>query len=175
MTVWTNILYLLFLCRVSFVRQFQLVQVFLENHQDDLDNCRQVVCNVAYDFRCYAKFVYIFMILTLPFCTWGITAVMCMQYKHGQAIPCASILWMLWSQLLMFLVVSLSAVGGLDVSYMWQYFRLQIFTRAYSNSDSRFWRKIRRHLDDMCIETRGIRWTMTLSLISAFLAVYSSQ
>lgn len=175
MLIWTNFHYILYLCRISFLRQFQLVQKFVEQHQEDIDACRQVIWDVAYDFNCYSKFIYIFMILTVPFCTWGLTAIVCMQYKQGlHEIPCSSILWMLWSQILMFYIISYSALGGLDVCYMWSNFRIQILTIGHCDSRSLFWCSIKRHFDNMCIETNTIHWTMALSVLCAYVAVYTS-
>lgn len=175
MLIWTNIHYILYLCRISLLRQFKLVHRFVEQHEDDIDACRQVIWDVAFDFSCYLHFVYIFMILTLPFCTWGLTAVVCMQYKQGlHAIPCPNILWMLWSQKLMFYIITYCAQGGLDVSYMWHNFRIQIFTICHSDSQPKFWRSMKRHFDYIGVETNPIHWTMSLSLLSAYVAVYTS-
>ncbi|XP_071813739.1 uncharacterized protein [Apostichopus japonicus] len=175
MIVWTNFQYLLFLCRISFMRQFQLVQTFVKNHQGDLDGCRQMIWTVVCDFNCYRKFVYVYMMLMLPFVTWGITTSVCMQYKQGEEdIPCNNILWMIWSEHFMFLSLSLSAVGGLDVSYMWDHFRHNILTTTHTNDTAHFWRKINHHLDHMCLESCSITWTMALSFISSYMAVYST-
>lgn len=173
MTMWSNFQYLIFVCRISFVRQFKLVRTFVQTHQEDLDACRHVIWSAFYDFNCYRRFVYIYMMILLPISSWGITSALCLQYKGPD--PCPSILWMIWSQIAMFLGLSYSAAGGLDVTYLWDHFRHQLLSTPQDRVKSRFWRKIIYHMDHTCIESDSVNWTIMLSFVSGFAAVSSSD
>lgn len=175
MFVWSNFQYVMFLCRISLFHQFQLVQSFVELHQDDVDTCRRILWNAIHDFNCYRQFVYVYMMIVFPFSTWAMTTTLCWHYSQRGHGDCVYQLWMIWSQICMFLCLSVLSTGGLDASYMWDHFRYQLLTCRRTKSSRVFWRRLTRQMDSMGIESRRVTWTMVLSFISAFAAVYGTE
>lgn len=176
MIVWSNFQYLMYLCRVSISSQFRLVGIFIERHQTDLNVCRQILWSAIYDFNCYRSLVYLYMMVVFPLSTWATTTLVCWQYNDRQnRSDCVHVLWMIWSQIFMFLGISLFSTGGLDASYIWDSFRQQILSVERNTNSQKFWQRVTLQMDDLCVESSRVSWTMILSFITGFIALYSTE
>lgn len=178
MLIWSSAQYIMYLCRLSFQRQLQLVANHIKDNQTDLDFCRQLVWHAARDFNCYRRYVLVYMSLSFPFSTWAATTVLCWQYAQGfthDDNTCFAIVLLVWFQIVMFPTLCVLSSGGLDVSYMWEYFRIKVFTIRRERNSQYFWRKLCHHIEQVGVDSQRVSWTMVFSFISSFMAIYSSD
>ncbi|PIK42243.1 hypothetical protein BSL78_20898 [Apostichopus japonicus] len=154
---------------------------FIEKNQGDLDNCRYILGSAFLDFNCFRKLIAIYMNLFIPVLTWAITTHVTWQYfvneksskghmsdKSKQYETCINIL--IWLEIILFLVVPIWSIGGLDTTYIWTRLRLRVLTipRRASNV---FWRKLSRHMDIINEHYDRINFTMIFSIIGFFMAL----
>ncbi|XP_071830100.1 uncharacterized protein [Apostichopus japonicus] len=181
MVMFVTFQYMMYLTRLSFQRHFSLVVKFIEKNQGDLDNCRYILGSAFLDFNCFRKLIAIYMNLFIPVLTWAITTHVTWQYfvneksskghmsdKSKQYETCINIL--IWLEIILFLVVPIWSIGGLDTTYIWTRLRLRVLTipRRASNV---FWRKLSRHMDIVNEHYDRINFTMIFSIIGFFMAL----
>ncbi|KAJ8037271.1 hypothetical protein HOLleu_18050 [Holothuria leucospilota] len=134
--MWGCFMYLLFLMRLSFQIQLKLVLDFIKNCKRDEDFCQRVVQRLMVDVRCFRECVAIYMDLMIPLCVLGAFVSLRWQYLILADVDndCSS-LWcltqrniniMIWMDVLMFSSLGPLAIGGFNVNYLWENFKLHV-------------------------------------------------
>ncbi len=129
--IWGWFCYLMILLRTSIRIQLNLDVKFLRSHLGDVDICRQRLSTSMHDYGSLCNLCAKWMILTMSMTAIGAathTSWNYLQLSGKVAFTPVKIHVnnLIWSELLMFSVLSMTAVGGLDLHRIWVDFQIRI-------------------------------------------------
>lgn len=184
MLMWGNFHYLMFIARCSFQRQFQLVTEFFESNQNNLDVCRQALLNATKDFTIFRQFVDLYMFMIIPVGIWSVTTNVVWLYylafesssprnDNNYAWFQQSLAILISSENVFFLGITLWSFGGVNVSYIWHHFYLNLLVvcRSSKYNTRIFWLKIMRVVDYVYEETPEITLTFVIAALTFYMAI----
>lgn len=164
--------------RLSFQRQFTLVLSYIRRHEGDLDNCRNCLSQAVIDFNCFRQLAVIYMGVMVPFTVLEITTNVSWQYRLSGACKQIgnenlekNIDWLIWSTIIMFITLSIIALGGLDLNYIWEHFASSV-VQAQTALYRSFWQKIFSHLRVMGGQHSVINLTLVWSVIGFYMGLH---
>ncbi|KAJ8037272.1 hypothetical protein HOLleu_18052 [Holothuria leucospilota] len=177
--MWGCFVYILFLMRLSFQIQLELVLDFIKKCEGDEDLCQRVVRRLTVDFRCFRDCVAVYMAMMIPLCVLGASTSITWQYLILAHIDkdCSS-LWcvterniniMIWMDVLMFSSLGPLAIGGFNVDYLWENFQLHV-KFMQNKIHQKFWNKIVRFLERTEDQVPYFSFTTILSVVSLYMA-----
>lgn len=175
---WGCFVYVLYLMRISFQRQFMLTLAYIKDKEGALDHCRTCLSHVVLDFNCFRSCIVIYMAVMVPFTVLGVTTNISWQYRlsgscyfveHFEIESSINIL--IWSNIVMFIVLSVIAIGGLDLCYIWDNFSLSI-TQMQNEIHGQFWRKIFTHISHISGEHSTMSLTLVWSVIGFYMGLH---
>lgn len=181
MFMWGCFVYLLYTIRLSFQIQLDLILKFLKRFEGQTDLCQNVLRQVTIDFKCFHQCVRIYMTAMIPMCVLAVTTSLTWQYmlnsdkaKEEDVALQKYINTMIWLEIVMFIILAPIAVGGVDVSYVWERFRTNVYCMM-GGEHQFFWEEITRYLRNVEGKTPVISFTMILSIVGFYMAVQFGQ
>ncbi|KAJ8037578.1 hypothetical protein HOLleu_18427 [Holothuria leucospilota] len=182
--IWGCFVYIIYLTRASFQIQFTLLLDFVKKHEGDFNLCHNIIRRFTIEFRCFRNCVSVYMAAMIPICVLGASTTATWQYflydafknNHNESNDefersfdvNVNINIMIWSEVAMFSFLGPLAVGGLDVVYIWENFRINLIFMQ-NNQHRRFWRKMLLFLEYVEEQTPFISFTTVLSILSLYL------
>ncbi|XP_038047221.1 uncharacterized protein LOC119721289 [Patiria miniata] len=135
MQIWGAFCYLVVLMRLSFQRQFEMELAFLRKHRGILGRCRRRLTLFMEDFGSLGSLSTIWIMFSIAVATWSIATQVYYDYatydsRHNQTTQPfqtnKELDLLIWSEISMFLLLPLVAVGGLDLNGLWVRFRRHV-------------------------------------------------
>ncbi|PIK42429.1 hypothetical protein BSL78_20725 [Apostichopus japonicus] len=147
---WGLFVYILYLVRVSFQRQFNLLLCYINEFEGDLKRCRGTLCEVLADFKCYKELCSLHTVLLLPLYVYSIVANVTLNYlisescltKFPKSLNVQEHIMILsWSEISVAFVLYTFALGGFRVEYIWEnFYENLLYLRSGNNS--KFWEEL---------------------------------
>ncbi|XP_022092728.1 uncharacterized protein LOC110980400 [Acanthaster planci] len=134
MEIWGAFCYIVVLMRLSFQSQFEVELAFLRKHSDAMDRCRRRLTLLMEEFGSLGSLATLWVMFTIAVATWSIATQVYFDYAvnsmHNKTIPMFNTSRdldpVIWSEIMMFLLLPLMAVGGLDLNRLWISFKRHI-------------------------------------------------
>ncbi|KAJ8037282.1 hypothetical protein HOLleu_18062 [Holothuria leucospilota] len=173
---WGCFVYMLYLIRVSFQRQFTLVLSYFVEYEGCIDACRGILLNVVTDFQCFKQLSNLYVVIMLPVAFIGMAANLSWSYLLDQAcreneevmIVLNCVLFLAWSEMIMGIFLVSYAQGGVDVMYLWDNFFDDVL-KVHSDRHEAFWRNLIR---SMALISRKEGRLLVASVVFSVIGVY---
>lgn len=175
---WGLFVYILYLVRVSFQRQFNLLLCYINEFEGDLKRCRGTLCEVLADFKCYKELCSLHTVLLLPLYVYSIVANVTLNYlisescltKFPKSLNVQEHIMILsWSEISVAFVLYTFALGGFRVEYIWEnFYENLLYLRSGNNS--KFWEELLCGWKDLMKVSNAVKTSMIGSVIAIYLA-----
>lgn len=176
---WGCFLFLIYLMRLSFQIQLDLVLRFLKTMEGQTEICQRILHQVTVDFRCFSHCVRIYTTAVIPLCVLGITTNLTWQYmvfslskdKQKEDLELQkNINIMIWLEITMFVCLTPIAIGGFDPNHVWEKFHINVHCMQ-SSSEQEHWNQVLRYLKHVGEKSPTISFSMILSVVGFYMAV----
>ncbi|KAJ8029940.1 hypothetical protein HOLleu_29476 [Holothuria leucospilota] len=176
MQTWGFFVYILYFIRMSFQRNMNLLLSFIKEHEGQLDKCKGVLACVAVDFSCYSQLCGLYMLVMIPVGVLALTTNITWEYMLG--VTCLSedpqianiqryVKLMSWSEMTMAFFLTVNALGGLQVTYIWDDLSVNIL-HLTSERHYHFWKGLSIAVSLLTRESNSVLTTVVCSLIGIY-------
>lgn len=174
LVAWGCFTYLLYIMRLSFQHQFEVVVFYVINREGQLDKCRHCISSTTMDFNCFRKFTQFYMAIIISLNVLGATTITSTQYRltgtcyyEHHFVEQLNLYILIWSTILMFVSLSMIAIGGLDLNSTWRRFKLSII-QASNSANYKFWQTLLKHITRVGDIDSTVSYTVIFSVIGLY-------
>ncbi|KAJ8029942.1 hypothetical protein HOLleu_29478 [Holothuria leucospilota] len=176
MQTWGFFVYIRYFIRMSFQRNMNLLLSFIKEHEGQLDKCKGVVACVAVDFSCYSQLCELYVLVMIPVGVLALTTnitweymlrATCVSEDPQSANIQHSVKLMSWSEITMAFFLTVSALGGFQVTYIWDDLSVNIL-HLTSERHYHFWKGLSIAVSSLTRESNSLLTTVVCSLIGIY-------
>ncbi|KAJ8029941.1 hypothetical protein HOLleu_29477 [Holothuria leucospilota] len=176
MQTWGFFVYILYFIRMSFQRNMNLLLSFIKEHEGQLDKCKGILACVAIDFSCYSQLCELYALVMIPVGVLALTTNITWEFMLGatcisEDLQSAKILYyvklMSWSEIAMAFFLTVSALGGLQVTYIWDDLSVNIL-HLTSERHYHFWKGLSIAVSSLTRESNSVLTAVVFSLIGIY-------